>query len=395
MEVTGRTKSGNTTIGPWAVSGSYALFGNNELDQTDSKNYALLHQNTGQTWINSTQRIRFMINNTSQMTLDGDGDLGIGTINPTEKLHVTTRGRLGNALVGSWPVSSSYALFGNATLDQTDAKNYALLHQSTGTTWLNSLTSIIFSIENSRKMTLTSAGNLGIGVATPQRPFVVGGLQSPIIGLKSPASRGSLGWAMWETGNGSYGIYEYTNSAWSSGANRFVIERGGDVGIGTSNPTAKLHVIGTTRTSVLTITGGSDIAEPFEITNEDKSMVEAGSIVIIDENNPGKLKLSNSAYDQKVIGIISGANGVNAGMVLSQEEALGGGENVAISGRVYVKANANAGAIKPGDFLTTSDITGEAMKVTDFDKARGAIIGKAMTALDGKSGFVLVFVSLQ
>jgi hypothetical protein len=35
------------------------------------------------------------------------------------------------------------------------------------------------------------------------------------------------------------------------------------------------------------------------------------------------------------------------------------------------------------------------MKVTDHDRARGAIIGKAMTRLEEGTGLVLVLVSLQ
>jgi hypothetical protein len=35
------------------------------------------------------------------------------------------------------------------------------------------------------------------------------------------------------------------------------------------------------------------------------------------------------------------------------------------------------------------------MKVTDFAKAQGAIIGKAMTRADAKTGMVLVLVGLQ
>ncbi len=174
----------------------------------------------------------------------------------------------------------------------------------------------------------------------------------------------------------------------------FINVNTGRMGIGTSTPTSALQVAGTTTTNVLTITGGADIAEPFEITAENEQVVEAGAIVVIDEINPGKLKLSQQAHDKKVIGIISGANGVNPGMVLSQEEALGSGENVAISGRVYVKANASNGTIQPGDFLTTSETAGEAMKVSDLEQARGAIIGKAMSPINEK-GYVLVFVSLQ
>ena len=49
-----------------------------------------------------------------------------------------------------------------------------------------------------------------------------------------------------------------------------------------------------------------------------------------------------------------------------------------------------------GDLLTTSDMPGYAMKVTDYDRANGAIIGKAMTGLPaGDKGLVLVLVSLQ
>ena len=72
-----------------------------------------------------------------------------------------------------------------------------------------------------------------------------------------------------------------------------------------------------------------------------------------------------------------------------------GGQQVALSGRVYVRADASQGAIKPGDLLTTSAIPGHAMKVTDHLRAQGAILGKAMSALKQGQGLVLVLVTLQ
>jgi hypothetical protein len=45
--------------------------------------------------------------------------------------------------------------------------------------------------------------------------------------------------------------------------------------------------------------------------------------------------------------------------------------------------------------LTTSDMPGHAMKVRDHMRAQGAVIGKAMTALDEGTGYVLVLVTLQ
>ena len=72
-----------------------------------------------------------------------------------------------------------------------------------------------------------------------------------------------------------------------------------------------------------------------------------------------------------------------------------GDHPVALTGRVYVRCDASKNAIEPGDFLTTSELPGYAMKVTDHAKAQGAIIGKAMTSLVKGQGLVLVLVSLQ
>ena len=125
------------------------------------------------------------------------------------------------------------------------------------------------------------------------------------------------------------------------------------------------------------------------------SKIPKGSLVIIDEENPGKLKLAGQEYDTRVAGIVSGANGVNPGISLHQEGVMEGGQNVALSGRVYALADASHGAIKPGDLLTSSNLPGHVMKVTDHVKAQGAIVGKAMSALKDGRGLVLVLVSLQ
>jgi len=107
------------------------------------------------------------------------------------------------------------------------------------------------------------------------------------------------------------------------------------------------------------------------------------------------VKLSTGAYDTRVAGIVSGANGVNTGVALQQEGKFEYGQNVALSGRVYVHADAAFGAIKPGDLLTTSNTPGHAMKVADHTRSQGAILGKAMSALKEGTGLVLVLVTLQ
>jgi hypothetical protein len=146
-------------------------------------------------------------------------------------------------------------------------------------------------------------------------------------------------------------------------------------------------------TDVIQINGGADIAEPFPFTEGEE--IEDGSVVVIDEENPGALTLSDQPYDRRVAGIVSGAGGVKPGLTLSQRGVLDDGRNVALGGRVYVKATVSNGPIKPGDMLTTSGTAGYAMRVSDYGRAQGAVIGKAMSSLDEGTGLVLVLVSLQ
>jgi hypothetical protein len=146
--------------------------------------------------------------------------------------------------------------------------------------------------------------------------------------------------------------------------------------------------------SSITIEGGADLAEPFNITSRNDE-VPQGAVVVIDDQNPGHLKVCDEAYDTRVAGVVSGANGISPGIQMQQQGILEGGKNVALTGRVYVQADAAYGAIRPGDFLTTSSTPGHAMKVTDHARARGAILGKAMTGLSAGKGMVLVLVTLQ
>lgn len=142
----------------------------------------------------------------------------------------------------------------------------------------------------------------------------------------------------------------------------------------------------------LEIRGGADLAEPFLMKEE---RMEKGSVVVIDDEHPGRLRLSTRAYDRRVAGIVSGANGIHPGISLRQEGLVEGTENVALTGRVYVRADAAGGAIRPGDLLTTSDTPGHAMRVRDSDRAAGSILGKAMSGLKEGRGMVLVLVTLQ
>jgi hypothetical protein len=180
---------------------------------------------------------------------------------------------------------------------------------------------------------------------------------------------------------------------------------GGNVGVGITTPSTafqvngtitatNITVSGTTVTNLLEITGGSDLAEMFDVAEGTK--IEPGMVVVIDPDNVGKLKLTNQAYDKKVAGVVSGAGGINPGVILQQESSIADGKYpIALAGRVWVKCDASLSVIEPGDMLTTSSLEGFAMKAEESVLAQGAILGKAMSGLDNGTGLVLVLITLQ
>lgn len=247
---------------------------------------------------------------------------------------------------------------------------------------------------------INKLGNVGIGTNTPQAKFNVVGtswFQGDTTPLPAAAGKGILIGFSGEQGYISafdYGTFTPKNLLLNLG--------GGNVGIGTTNPQAKLDVAGIIKTSTLQITGGSDLAEKFEITKVFKNGKEVGAneikfgmVMAIDPLQAGKLTLSRTAYNRRVAGVISGANNLSAGLLLPNLTDTEDAEPIALSGRVWVYADATRNPIAPGDLLTTSATPGHAMKVTNYRKAQGAIIGKAMSGLKTGRGLVLVLVTLQ
>jgi hypothetical protein len=64
-------------------------------------------------------------------------------------------------------------------------------------------------------------------------------------------------------------------------------------------------------------------------------------------------------------------------------------------GKVYCQVDAQFGAIRVGDLLTTSPTPGCAMKVTDPLQAFGAVLGKALRTLPNGQGLIPILIALQ
>ncbi len=151
---------------------------------------------------------------------------------------------------------------------------------------------------------------------------------------------------------------------------------------------------GRIKTDELEITGGSDISEKFCV--RPGKNIEPGTLVSIDVEHPGQLCITQHMYDTRIAGVISGANGISTGLIMGQTGSIADGEYpIALTGRVYVKAEAIRESIKPGDLLTSSSIPGHVMKATKKKQRSGAIIGKALSSIESGLGEVLMLISLQ
>jgi len=116
---------------------------------------------------------------------------------------------------------------------------------------------------------------------------------------------------------------------------------------------------------------------------------------VLDRAHDNQVAPSTTAYDTTVAGVVSESPGLILGV------GAAGKEKIATTGRVKIKADATGAPIRIGDLLVTSDVPGTAMKSQPIDVGGakihrpGTIIGKALQALPGGRGEILVLLSMQ
>jgi hypothetical protein len=358
---------------------------------------------------------------------DNAGSLGIGTTTPGAALQI------GAGTGPGFGTAASRKLFlvnnGQTDLFLRDANAGIVFRLTAGPAAFNSLIGTAsnhpFDIvtNNQTRMAFDTTGRVGIGTSAPTTKlhvvgdaFINGGLGvgvAPTDDLQVKSSANGFGFTMRNVA-GTQNIAGF-RSATSGTVGSFFLRNAsnldtvflhgagdsffnaGNVGIGTSTPTAKLHVVGgATITGNLVVDGNiaakyQDVAEWVDAVEP----VEAGSLVIIDPDSNNRVRASDAAYDSRVGGAVS----PQPGLVLG--EGGPGRVLVAQSGRVRIKADASYGAIRPGDLLVTSPRKGHAMRSTPLvidghDVHRpGTLIGKALEPLAAGQGEVLVLLTLQ
>ncbi|MCA9757064.1 MAG: hypothetical protein KDA27_14765 [Candidatus Eisenbacteria bacterium] len=237
-----------------------------------------------------------------------------------------------------------------------------------------------------------NAAMLAIGQTGPS-PFFV-----PAMGLYASSTDDR---AVWGVSTNSWGVTGENSAAGTYGILGTQLEAVFGFSPNAAVPAARftnsgpngvaIEANGMVKVRTLQITGGADLAERFPVSGP----IEPGNVVSIDPSSPGRLRLTTEAYDPRVAGVASGANDLAAGIVLSDGDDPTNTAAIAMSGRVWVRADARATPIVVGDLLTSSDLAGHAQVASDDALRDGAVLGKAMSALETGTGLVLVLVTLR
>lgn len=200
-------------------------------------------------------------------------------------------------------------------------------------------------------------------------------------------------------------------TASASGVTKFVLDNSGKIYLGaldveTANTTATCWfnntINGQTLKEITDCNGTpTDLAENFG-TNDPS--IEAGDIVISSGQaetvspkglitSKAFINKSDTVYQDNILGVVSTA----PNQVYGEDGLFDSSENprpVSLTGRVPTKVSAKNGNITTGDFVTSSDIPGVAMKAT----SAGVVIGQALEDFNPQNleeiGKIIVFVNV-
>ena len=208
----------------------------------------------------------------SGVTFFNAGNVGIGTNSPSQKLHVAGKGlftdfvRFNGVTAPDFPVDID-AVDGGKSLRSTRGTSVFRIDQGNdGPGYIGMQSADDFSIQtnNTSKIYITSAGNVGVGTTSPQAALHVAGAfnstaptgNGVLMGFYSSShgyiqlngpSGGYIDFSTSGTDHKGRLLYDNTSNYMrfdTNGSEKMRINSAGNVGIGTTSPSTALEVIG-------------------------------------------------------------------------------------------------------------------------------------------------------
>ena len=234
--------------------------------------------NDGYLWNYSSNSIRFGTNNTERMCISANGNVGIGTTNPSSILHLHNINTSGEVKILFTDLSTGTATTNGFTIYK--------MGNNQGYIWNYQNASLRFGANNNEKMCISSNGNIGIGTNNPNSLLHlhnnISSTEVKILFTDSSTGIGTTnGFSIYKSTNNDGYLWNYSSNSIRFGTNnteRMCISANGNVGIGTTNPSSILHLHNTNTSGVVKILF-TDLSTGTLVTN--------GFSIFKRENNEG------------------------------------------------------------------------------------------------------------
>lgn len=280
-----------------------------------------------------------------------NGNVGIGTSSPTNKLHVF--GGASKFEVSSGNMNNIFTngtITGQLFIGNTNSTDQMMIGPSTSHP-------LIFRTSNSDRVTITSAGNVGIGTSSPSYTLDVNGSsRTDYILFRSNTTAPTADAAIYRPADGTLGLV--TNST-----ERMRITSAGNVGIGTASPDTILDARKSNASywgQTTTNTWGGTLTPPQALTITNSQPNGYDPVLLFRQaTSTGTIKTAGA------IGLVGGSNWIDgndatqySNMYFAIRNTTGGLQEIM---RFTVDGRVGIGTVSPGYRLHVGESSGIAI----------------------------------